>query len=160
MDAPRLAPFLRLAELLGMHFHRSTTEEHGVLSRTDFAAGLELAGPSRETDSVMRRILDERGEPTTTARDFPDMELLEKGPLAAKGSLLPLGGGHLGDRQGHQAYDSRTKHHNAISHNSLSNGAIECFLGSTLPVFSVGLAALLPSVSSVPVCVGFSSHGP
>ena len=41
-------------------------------------------------------ILDERGDPTTTARDFPDMELLEKGPLAAKGSLLPLGGGHKG----------------------------------------------------------------
>ncbi len=41
-------------------------------------------------------ILDERGEPTTTARDFPDMELLQKGALAAKGSLLPLGGGHKG----------------------------------------------------------------
>jgi hypothetical protein len=51
-----------LAELLGLHFHRSTTEEHGVLSRTDFAAGLELAGPSREQDSAMRQILDERGE--------------------------------------------------------------------------------------------------
>jgi LDH2 family malate/lactate/ureidoglycolate dehydrogenase len=41
-------------------------------------------------------ILDEHGDPSTTARDFPDMELLEKGPMAAKGSLLPLGGGHKG----------------------------------------------------------------
>lgn len=50
-----------LSELLGMRFGRDTTEAHGVLSRTDFQGGLELAGPSRE-DSVMNRLLDEHGE--------------------------------------------------------------------------------------------------
>jgi len=51
-----------LAELLGLEFDRSTTESHGVLSRTDFGAGLELAGPSRSHDSAMAQILEERGE--------------------------------------------------------------------------------------------------
>jgi hypothetical protein len=50
-----------LSELLGMHFETDITEEHGVLSRTDFRAGLELAGPSRP-DSAMTPILEQRGE--------------------------------------------------------------------------------------------------
>ena len=50
-----------LSELLGMHFGTDVTEEHGVLSRTDFRAGLELAGPKGPT-SAMRPILDQRGE--------------------------------------------------------------------------------------------------
>lgn len=51
----------KLAALLGMHFSRDVTQAHGVLSRTDFASGLELAGPSRE-DSVMQDLLEENGE--------------------------------------------------------------------------------------------------
>lgn len=50
-----------LSELLGMQFGSDTTESHGVLSRTDFRAGLELAGPSR-ADSVMNSLLEARGE--------------------------------------------------------------------------------------------------
>jgi len=51
----------RLSSLLGMRFTSDVTEEHGVLSRTDFRAGLELAGPSRE-NSAMDPILAEQGE--------------------------------------------------------------------------------------------------
>jgi len=50
-----------LSELLGMRFGSDTTEAHGVLSRTDFRAGLELAGPSRD-DSVMNSLLEANGE--------------------------------------------------------------------------------------------------
>ncbi|MDJ0849081.1 MAG: hypothetical protein QNK04_11940 [Myxococcota bacterium] len=35
-----------LSRLFGMEFGSQVTEAHGVLSRTDFAAGLELAGPT------------------------------------------------------------------------------------------------------------------
>jgi hypothetical protein len=51
----------RLSDLLGFEFERSVTEEHGVLSFTDWGAGLELAGPSR-ADSALTPRLEERGE--------------------------------------------------------------------------------------------------
>jgi hypothetical protein len=51
----------RLGELLGFDFERSVTEEHGVLSFTDWDAGLELAGPSR-ADSALAPRLREGGE--------------------------------------------------------------------------------------------------
>jgi hypothetical protein len=50
-----------LGGLLGVGFDRSVTEEHGVLSRTSFEMGLELAGPTK-ADSVMNDILDREGE--------------------------------------------------------------------------------------------------
>ncbi len=50
-----------LGGLLGVEFDRSVTEEHGVLSRTSFGMGLELAGPAK-ADSVMNDILDREGE--------------------------------------------------------------------------------------------------
>jgi len=50
-----------LSALLGFHFHRSETPEHGVLSRTDMSGGLELAGPSR-ADSAMTPLLEQQGE--------------------------------------------------------------------------------------------------
>jgi hypothetical protein len=50
-----------LVDLLGLDFERSVTEEHGVLSLTDWEAGLELAGPSRP-DSALAPSLRERGE--------------------------------------------------------------------------------------------------
>jgi len=51
----------KLRDLLGLDFERSVTEEHGVLSFTDWDAGLELAGPSRP-DSALAPGLRERGE--------------------------------------------------------------------------------------------------
>jgi sugar/nucleoside kinase (ribokinase family) len=51
----------RLSDLLGFEFESSVTEEHGVLSFTDWGAGLELAGPSR-ADSALTPRLEERGE--------------------------------------------------------------------------------------------------
>ena len=50
-----------MAELFGMRFQTSETAEHGVLSRTDFGSGLELAGPSR-ADSAIAPLLKDRGE--------------------------------------------------------------------------------------------------
>jgi len=50
-----------LGELLGARFDRMVTEEHGVLSRTSFEMGLELAGPSR-AGSAMDGILERQGE--------------------------------------------------------------------------------------------------
>ena len=50
-----------MAELFGMRFRTSETAEHGVLSRTDFGSGLELAGPSRP-DSAIAPLLKDRGE--------------------------------------------------------------------------------------------------
>ncbi len=50
-----------LESLLGFRFHRSETPEHGVLSRTDMVAGLELAGPSG-AESVMHGLLEQQGE--------------------------------------------------------------------------------------------------
>jgi hypothetical protein len=55
----------RLGDLLGLDFERSVTEEHGVLSFTDWEAGLELAGPSR-ADSALAPRLRERGEGVLT----------------------------------------------------------------------------------------------
>ena len=53
----------RLADLCGMSFATDHTEDdgHNVLSRTDWTAGLELAGPMNDT-SVMRHLLDATGE--------------------------------------------------------------------------------------------------
>ena len=50
-----------LTKILGMHFTQDVTEPHGVLSRTDFNAGLELAGPARD-GSVMTERLERGGE--------------------------------------------------------------------------------------------------
>lgn len=50
-----------LSSLFGMEFETEETAGHGVLSRTDFRAGLELAGPTGP-DSTMQSILDSRGE--------------------------------------------------------------------------------------------------
>jgi len=50
-----------LSDIFGMNFEREETAGHGVLSRTDFAAGLELAGPTAP-DSTMQSILDAQGE--------------------------------------------------------------------------------------------------
>jgi predicted enzyme related to lactoylglutathione lyase len=50
-----------LSELFGMEFETEVTESHGVLSRTDFGSGLELAGPTGE-GSAMQSILEARGE--------------------------------------------------------------------------------------------------
>jgi predicted enzyme related to lactoylglutathione lyase len=50
-----------LSDLFGMRFATDVTEAHGVLSRTDFESGLELAGPTGP-DSVMQSMLDSRGE--------------------------------------------------------------------------------------------------
>jgi hypothetical protein len=47
--------------LLGMEFESEVTESVGILSRTDFAAGLELAGPTGP-DSVLQPLLDSQGE--------------------------------------------------------------------------------------------------
>ncbi len=58
-DPDREADSLR--ELLGIDFNRSITEEHGVLSRISFEAGLELAGPTH-TASVMEDLLARDGE--------------------------------------------------------------------------------------------------
>lgn len=53
-----------LSELLGVDFDRTVTEEHGVLSRTSFEMGLELAGPAKPDSgmSVMNDILERQGE--------------------------------------------------------------------------------------------------
>lgn len=50
-----------LSSLFGMEFETQETAGHGVLSRTDFRAGLELAGPTGP-GSTMQSILESRGE--------------------------------------------------------------------------------------------------
>lgn len=51
----------QLNESLGLAMRRSETDAHGVVSYTDFAAGLELAGPLR-ADSPLQALLDQKGE--------------------------------------------------------------------------------------------------
>jgi len=51
----------RLATLTGMSFLRDQTETHGVLSRTDFKSGIELAGPTRP-DSSLQNLIAAKGE--------------------------------------------------------------------------------------------------
>ena len=51
----------RLNAALGLSLERSTTDEHGVVSYTDFGAGIELAGPARG-DSPLQALLDSQGE--------------------------------------------------------------------------------------------------
>lgn len=50
-----------LNESLGLALRRSETDAHGVVSYTDFGAGLELAGPLRP-DSPLNALLEQRGE--------------------------------------------------------------------------------------------------
>lgn len=50
-----------LSALFNMEFETEETPGHGVLSRTDFGAGLELAGPIGP-DSTMQSLLDANGE--------------------------------------------------------------------------------------------------
>ncbi len=50
-----------LSKLFGMQFGTEVTEAHGVLSRTDFGAGLELAGPTGP-ESALQPLLENRGE--------------------------------------------------------------------------------------------------
>ncbi len=51
----------KLGDALGFDLVRSETPEHGVLSFTDHAAGLELAGPSRP-GSALEPLLAQQGE--------------------------------------------------------------------------------------------------
>ena len=51
----------KLSQLLPFHFERSKTEEHGVLSQTDWDVGLELAGPLHDQSALKPR-LDALGE--------------------------------------------------------------------------------------------------
>ena len=51
----------KLGDGLGLSLHRSETPEHGVVSFTDFDAGIELAGPGRD-DSPLADLLARQGE--------------------------------------------------------------------------------------------------
>lgn len=50
-----------LGPALGLALDRSETPEHGVISYTDFDAGIELAGPGKP-DSPLAGLLDQQGE--------------------------------------------------------------------------------------------------
>lgn len=80
-----------LSELFGMQFESEETAGHGVLSRTDFGAGLELAGPTGP-DSVMQSLLDANGEGLLTLVFRVDsldelLEVAEKNGLAVQAEL-------------------------------------------------------------------------
>jgi hypothetical protein len=51
----------KLGDALGLSLLRSETEAHGVVSYTDFSAGIELAGPAHE-DSPLAGLLARQGE--------------------------------------------------------------------------------------------------
>jgi hypothetical protein len=89
----------RLGELLGLDFERSVTEEHGVLSFTDWDAGLELAGPSR-ADSALAPSLRERGEGFLTVVYRVDSldELVERARAKGIDVVVDLDLGAVGGR--------------------------------------------------------------
>lgn len=89
----------RFSDLLGFDFEKSTTAEHGVLSYTDWRAGLELAGPAR-ADSALAPLLRERGEGLLTVVYRVDSidELLERARARGIEVLVDL---DLGPVEGH-----------------------------------------------------------
>ena len=97
-----------MSELFGMEFETEITESHGVLSRTDFQSGLELAGPTGGEGSAMQSILDARGEGLLTIVFRVDSieELLAE---AAKKGLEVVVDLDLGDRT------PRYKHYRQVS---------------------------------------------
>ena len=99
---PTVAPTGGIAPILGnapVAFGIPATRHAPVIldmSLTETSAsGVHLA--ARQGQQVSEGfILDERGEPTTDAREFPNLEWMERGIPVARGSLLPMGGGHKG----------------------------------------------------------------
>ncbi|MBW2499538.1 MAG: Ldh family oxidoreductase [Deltaproteobacteria bacterium] len=68
------------------------------MSTTQSSASGMLMAAEQEEHVARGLLLDQRGEPTTDAQEFPDRELMEKlgGGFAVRGTLLPLGGSHKG----------------------------------------------------------------